>query len=219
MKKMTAALATAVTLLGLSSQASAVPIQITGSDLEVAGLGVGDYTYSSYAGVFDLAEGEYLDFKFGHVDVLDQEDGCWFLVSYDCASGVGVLALTIELSSPILDGIFGNLALFGITSQGNEGQVRIEWGGPTYFSYSYGGFSGGLLSLHMEDLGGGLFDWEYFDGGIDLWGRISNIQAPGSSGDWSPSPPVAVSEPGILLLLGSGLLAAAALRRRSAPRA
>lgn len=189
-------MATTAALLTFAGHASAVPIevQIGGSDLNVDGFGAGDYSYTdnSMGSSLTLDEGSSFLFNFGHVDVLD--DCVWIFCG---AIATGAAELTVQLFSPTLNGILGDVSLFGVASSGNDGVLVLAWGNPSSVAYSYNGVSGGILSLNMHDYVGS------FENGFDLWGTLTNVQSP-----------TAVPEPGLLLLLGGGLLAVAGARRR-----
>lgn len=191
MKKNFLRVSACVALLGLAASASASPIlfQIGGSELDIVGLGFGDYEYHANSGSLLLDEGESQPFDFGFVDVSA------------FAGGGGLAQLTVQLLSPTVDGGVASIGAFGIAAAFDFGTVGIEWFGPATVSYSWGGLSGGSLSVDMFDVAG------FYHDGFTLSGRITNVRAP-----------VAVSEPGILLLLGSGLLATALVRRRASRR-
>lgn len=178
-----------VALLLAAAQASAGPIEVRigGSDLDVAGFGFGDYSYTdnSMGSAVLLDEGDSFAFNFGFVDVSN------------FALAGGLAELTVYLLTPTPDGDVDDLGWFAIGAWFDSGHVGVDWGDPIAFGYSLGGASGGLLSLNMFDIHG-----DYRDG-FDLWGNITHVRSP-----------VAVAEPGLLLLLGSGLLAVAGLRRR-----
>lgn len=180
----------AATLLAIAGPASAVPIPffVSGSELQGEfdnGFGFGAYTSYSMPGPQDLDEGQSFEFDFGHVIA--------------GGFGSGWLKLIVHLSTPTADGPVTDLGVFEVFGFFLT-IANVDWGNPVYYSYSYGGASGGLLSLNMYDLD------HSFGVRQTLTGRITNTQ--------SPIAPIAVPEPGVLLLLGGGLLAFATLRGR-----
>lgn len=182
----------ALVLIAGPALAGPIELQIGGSDLDIAGFGFGDYSYddNSMGSPVLLDEGDDLVFNFGFVDVSS------------FALATGFAELTIQLLSPTTpSGDVSEIGWFAIGAAFDSGLASVDWGAPVSFGYSYGGASGGILSLNMFDIDG------LYEDGFNLWGRITNVKSP-----------TAVSEPGLLLLLGSGLLTAAALRRRNARR-
>lgn len=187
----------AAALLVIAGGASAAPIQveIEGSDLDADGLFAGDFIYTDNSGSDSLDSGESFNFNFGHVDV---SDGCFLFLGCIPSGGFGAFTLTVDLASPELADILDDVSLFAFASESNDGVIGLTWGDSVDIGYSYAGNSGGILRLDMFDI------LEIpFENGFDLWGRITNVQSP-----------TAVPEPSILLLLGAGLLAAGAVRRR-----
>ena len=181
----------AATLLAIAGPASAVPIPFFVSGSELSGQfdngdGFGIYTNYSMPAPHELDDGQSFEFNFGSVIA--------------GGAGSGWLELVVHLSSPTPDGTvadFGAFQVFGFILT----LANIDWGMPVYYNYSYGGASGGLLSLNMYDLD------HSFGFKQTLTGKITNKR--------SPTP---VPEPGALLLLGGGLLAFATVRGRREKR-
>lgn len=177
----------AAALLAIAGPASAVPIPffVSGSELSGefdTGDGFGIYTSYSMPAPHELDEGQSFEFDFGSVIA--------------AGAGSGWLELIVHLSSPTPDGTIADLGAFHVFGFILT-LANIDWGPPVYYDYSYGGSSGGLLSLNMYDLNNSV--------GVHqtLRGKVTN--------ELSPTP---VPEPGVLLLLGGGLVAFATIRGR-----
>ncbi len=197
MNKALAWIAAALGFLALAGTAAAAPIpfQITGSDLNVVfddeSGGIGAYLDESMDAPAYLDEGESFNFNFGTV--------------LSAAFGSGIAELVVHLATPAPEGVVSDQGEFSVFSLFIFTLADLDWGGPVQFGYSYAGLGGGVLALSLRDFEG------IVGGGLALNGTITNVK--------SPDTPVSVPEPGILLLLGSGLLATAATRRRARSQA
>lgn len=176
----------AAAFLAFAGQASAgpIPFQITGSDLDV--------TFDSGSGI-----GLNFDNSMDTPEYLDEGESFDFTFGtiFAAALGTGTGQLSIDFATPSTSGV-GDEGEFSIFSFFFITLANIEWGDPVEFLYTYGGGTG-LLSLDMHD-------FEGITGPLQLTGTVTNVR----------SPVVAVPEPGMLLLLGGGLLSIAAVRRR-----
>lgn len=194
-KKMPIMLLAGLALTAIAGRASAVPIpfQIGGSTLEVSADGIGEYTYTdnSMGSPVSLEEGSSHYFNFGHVYI-------------PFAIAEGTAKLTVQLLSPTSDGTVEQLGGFEIFGLIFGGWLSLDWNGASLVNYSWDGYTGGLLSLRLDD-----YSWFYGRGGFDITGRIKNEQSPTVE-----TPTVQVQEPGVLLLLGSALLGFAVFGRR-----
>jgi hypothetical protein len=195
MNKVFARITAALGFLALAGTAAATPIpfQITGSDLNVVfeeGGAIGQYLDESMDIPEYLDEGESFNFNFGTV--------------WSAALGSGIAELVVNLATPTPEGVVSDQGDFSIFSVFIFTLADLDWGAPVQFGYTYGGLGGGILALNLWDFEG------VTGGGLELNGTITNVK--------SPDTPVPVPEPGILLLLGSGLLATAGMRLRTAAR-
>jgi hypothetical protein len=192
MKLKTPILAVAAAFLfAMAAPASAVPIPFF-----VSG--------SEFYGEFDngLGFGAYTSYSMPAPHELDEGQSFTFDFGHVIAGGIGSgwLELVVHLATPTPDGTVNALGAFKVFGLFLT-VASVDWEAPTYYAYSYGGASGGQFSLKMYDLN------HSFGVKQVLTGKITNKKSP-----------TAVPEPGILLLLGSGLLAFATVRARQEKR-
>lgn len=180
----------AMGLLAIAGRASAVPIpfQVTGSELHV------DFDWGG-------GSADYVDNAMLTPETLDEGDS--FEFDFGTIAGLGfgqgTLQLLIHLATPTPDGSVTDLGTFGVFLFWGS----TNWGATQSFDYSFGGATGGIFSLNMLNIEHGSSPWTFS-------GIITNVKSPNGA------PVTPVPEPGVLLLLGGGLLAFAAVRRRKA---
>lgn len=187
MKKTLATIACLATLT-LGTSALATPFQISETTVDFSALGVGLYTWDSYASnVFDLDEGEYFDFTFGefHYPLALAGGNVEFEVSFTAP----------ELANPSGVGTFAVGSIWIFSARG------LSFGDPIIADYSYNGNTGGQLQLDFNDI-----DFDIQFGSSDfITGRITNLA------DATVAP---VPEPGTMLLFGAGLLGLVGYNRK-----
>ena len=180
-------------LLFAVGNAGAVPIPFqvgTGGTLNenvTSGPGILGTWEALGTGVFNLEEGE----TSGTID--------FFKIWVPFAAAEGTLEASIELISPYPTGDVSNQGTFSVWSVLIISGGSVTWDGPVSVPYNYDGMSDGLLTLN-------LFDFSI----KKQWGSCFTISGT-ITNDTSPTPtPI----PGAFLLLGTGLVGLAGIRRK-----
>lgn len=173
-----------------SVSAWATPVQISDSSLTVDwdwGGGIVDYDANEMSSSIELAEGESATFYFGSVYI-------------PLSLGEGTATLTINFAVPQFDDIVSDEADFSVLSF-----IIFSWGNLTFgdsvtFSYSYGGLTGGEMTITFDDL-----DGIELGTTVNITGTITNVK----DADTAPVP-----EPATMFLLGTGLIVVAVGSRK-----
>jgi len=198
MKKLFSA-AVCAAMIGWTGNAMAIPFQIgANSSLDFSALALASYSYTSpAAGPFLLDEGK----STGPLNL--------FKINF---SGVaaGYVSATIDLVSPTGDFTLNDTGFFVAADIFLGQYADVKWGAPIELGYSYGGNTGGILSLDLADIH--ITSFGKGTKSINITGSITNVKdalAPVQEPGTAPIP-----EPGTMLLFGTGLIGLAAVGRR-----